>query len=820
MLFSTEVDAAALLGRRHHLVLERLAAKALNAEDFVSAFAYADRRCRTGPPAGAHCFVLRAEAAWRLGRQQAAVLDLESALEIAPNDIGANRRMLAWANDDRRRAAAAHLTTHDEDPGIVRSAIAVLAATGERRWAAVSVFDSHVAGWIAWTGDAKIEATLDLEDGFLTNLLEPDPFHPLATREIHATGFRLRRPLSTQTQRVVLSWEDEVFFVRQLPANQGPQQLYPTIPLEEDSSLESTTARPTIIIPVYRDYEATTACFNSLLKARAKSGLREASFRILAVDDASPEAALRSYLDELATSGEIDLLSNPINLGFVGAINRALAEVRDGDVILLNADTVVAPGFVERLAAAAHSAPDIGTATPLSNNGDIFSFPDRHGINPMPDHEEVIALDQLAAAANSNMVIDVPSGIGFCLYITRACLDAVGGLSDSFERGYLEDVDFCLRARARGFRSVCAPSVFVGHHGSKSFQHEKRGLVLRNFGVLDQRFPSYRKECRAFDAADPLQPVRAAIERSLPPRNAGSVLIATAPGAELAIARTRAGELHRNGEHAMIIVRERAALRLSAFDGAAPQSITIELGTDKGKTEAAELMVRLQPSRLEITDPKAPAGLVELAQHFNLPIDLWVTSEAVLEADGLLNAASRLLAPTRAAAALARGRVSKRPVHFKPLGTASLGLPDPKPDGIRTLAIIPVSPSPTAWRSIRALAIRLYRAEKPVPIVVAGTTFDDLQLMSFPNLFVTGRVDLGDLGDVLAVHNPGWLLTDFDRPLFGHPLVEATRKTDCAVAYRDWSNGKQRRRRRDLAIAPDADEAALADAVATWIARY
>lgn len=817
MLFSTEDDAAALLGRRHHLVLERLAAKALNAEDFVSAFAYADRRCRTGPPAGAHCFVLRAEAAWRLGRQQAAVLDLESALEIAPNDIGANRRMLAWANDDRRRTAAAHLTTHDDDPSTVRSAIAVLAATGERHWASVSVFDSHVAGWVAWTGDAELEATLDLEDGFLTNLLEPDPFHPLATREIHATGFRLRRPLSTHTQRVMLSCGDETFFVRQLAPNQGPLQSYPII---APSSSEGGTALPTIIIPVYRDYEATTACFNSLLKARAKPGSREASFRILAVDDASPEAALRRYLDELATSGEIDLLSNPINLGFVGAINRALAEVRDGDVILLNADTVVAPCFVERLAAAAHSAPDIGTVTPLSNNGDIFSFPDRHGINPMPDHEEVIALDQLAAAANPNMVIDVPSGIGFCLYITRSCLDAVGGLSDSFERGYLEDVDFCLRARARGWRSVCAPSVFVGHHGSKSFQHEKRGLVLRNFGVLDQRFPSYRKECRAFDAADPLQPVRAAIERNLLSRNAGSVLIATAPGAELAIARARAGELQRNGERAMIIVRERAALRLSAFDGSAPQSITIELGADKGKTEATELMARLQPSRLEITDPKAPAGLVELAQHFKLPIDLWVTSEAILEAEDLLNAASRLLAPTRTAAALARGRVSKRPVHFKPLATASLGLPDPKPDGIRTLAIIPVSPSPTAWRTIRTLAIRLHRADKPVPIVVAGTTFDDLQLMSFPNLFVTGRVDLGDLGEVLAMHNPGWLLTDFDGPLFGHPLVEATRKADCAVAYRDWSNGKQRRRRGDLAIAPHADEAALADAVASWIARY
>src|SRR6185312_14254122 len=143
--------------------------------------------------------------------------------------------------------------------------------------------------------------------------------------------------------------------------------------------------------------------------------------------------------------------------------------------------------------------------------------------------------------------IDVPSGIGFCLYITRPCLAALGGLSENFERGYLEDVDLCLRARGKGFRNVCAPSVYVGHHGSKSFQHEKRSLVLRNLDILDQRFPDYRRECRAFEIADPLRPARTQLDRALSWSAEPSVLILGHRRSFAAVAEERARHLRERG---------------------------------------------------------------------------------------------------------------------------------------------------------------------------------------------------------------------------------------------------------------------------------
>src|SRR6478752_1870085 len=102
-------DTWAPVGSRSHIMLERMAAQALRAQDFLTAFKYADRRCRVGPPSAAHCFVLRAEANWKLERKEAALADLAEALLVDPSDLAANRRMLTWATGDRRRTAAASL---------------------------------------------------------------------------------------------------------------------------------------------------------------------------------------------------------------------------------------------------------------------------------------------------------------------------------------------------------------------------------------------------------------------------------------------------------------------------------------------------------------------------------------------------------------------------------------------------------------------------------------------------------------------------------------------------------------------------------------
>jgi hypothetical protein len=162
--------------------------------------------------------------------------------------------------------------------------------------------------------------------------------------------------------------------------------------------------------------------------------------------------------------------------------------------------------------ATAYSAPGIGTVTPFSNNGEYTSFPIPFRENPLPDLAQIIVIDQIASRVNAGRVVDMPNGTAFCMYVTRACLDAIGPLSTNFGRGYYEDVELCLRAARAGFRNVCATDVYVGHAGSKSFGNNKRALVTRNLVALEAAYPHYRAISAAFMTADPLGPARRALE--------------------------------------------------------------------------------------------------------------------------------------------------------------------------------------------------------------------------------------------------------------------------------------------------------------------
>ena len=107
-------------GGPHHQALELLCVKALARGDLETAYRLSDRRCRIRPLAEAHCFVLRAEALYRMGERAAALADLDAAIQIAPDDLAANRRILAWGETERQIAAARTLIEHDRDARIRR----------------------------------------------------------------------------------------------------------------------------------------------------------------------------------------------------------------------------------------------------------------------------------------------------------------------------------------------------------------------------------------------------------------------------------------------------------------------------------------------------------------------------------------------------------------------------------------------------------------------------------------------------------------------------------------------------------------------------
>ena len=262
-----------------------------------------------------------------------------------------------------------------------------------------------------------------------------------------------------------------------------------------------------VVVPVYKGFEETLRCLYSVLHSENKTPIE-----LIVINDKSPDQHLVARLRDLSKRGAITLVENKSNRGFVNSTNRGMMLNAQRDVILLNSDTEVFGNWVDRLVGAAYSDHKIATVTPLTNNGTICSYPVFNSDNKEPE----CSFQQLDIYAESNStpsLADVPTGVGFCMYIKRQCIQQIGVLDEvAFGKGYGEENDFCQRAIQHGWRNVVTPGVFVLHHGSTSFGQEKQELCKRNLKVLQSRYPNYSRDVAAFCKNDPLRWSRARID--------------------------------------------------------------------------------------------------------------------------------------------------------------------------------------------------------------------------------------------------------------------------------------------------------------------
>lgn len=277
-----------------------------------------------------------------------------------------------------------------------------------------------------------------------------------------------------------------------------------------------TAAPIDIVIPVYREQALVKACLDSVLASLEQN---ETAAEIVVIDDAGPEPALSLWLDELAQQGRITLLRNRYNLGFIETVNRGLRLHPERDALLLNADTAVHGDWIDRLKQALYSAPDIASVTPWSNNGEITSFPKVADSVRAPSRTQLAQIDDTAAAlhrAGLLQYIELPACCGFAMLMKRSAMDRIGLLDGAaLVRGYGEEVDWCMRARAAGYRHLAATGVFVSHTGTVSFRFEKRLRVAQNRKILSERYPDYRPEYQSFLKRDPLANARRALRTEL-----------------------------------------------------------------------------------------------------------------------------------------------------------------------------------------------------------------------------------------------------------------------------------------------------------------
>lgn len=243
-----------------------------------------------------------------------------------------------------------------------------------------------------------------------------------------------------------------------------------------------------VVVLNWRDSAATFACLEALGSSTWPN------LRVVVVDNASTDGSA----DTLATMDTIDLVRNPVNLGFTGGVNTGLRHAlsRGADYIwLLNSDATVAPDTLSLLVAAAEADPSIGLVSP------VFHDPDD------PARVEVLLarFDPLARYASQTTdpaeaavwLRDHPDQVvllGTALLVRRALAESIGGLDERFF-AYVEDVDYSLRAIAAGFRNVAVPEAVVGHR-FKAPLEDPSGVppylhyyITRNYLLLWHKLP-------------------------------------------------------------------------------------------------------------------------------------------------------------------------------------------------------------------------------------------------------------------------------------------------------------------------------------------
>ena len=223
-------------------------------------------------------------------------------------------------------------------------------------------------------------------------------------------------------------------------------------------------ALASVILPCWNQLEFTRQCIRSLIRHTRPP------WELIAIDNGSTDGTAE-YLFGVqdTTRMPVTIIANQTNLGFPAAVNQGLKAARGDYLVLLNNDAVVTDAWLDQLIALTgmtNRQPPIGLAGPMSN---YVSPPQL--VEHVP-YQDMAAMDAFAARwrdEHRGTWSTVPKLSGFCLLMTRAVYQAIGGLDEQFGLGFFDDDDLAVRARRAGFELALAHDLFIHHFGSRTF---------------------------------------------------------------------------------------------------------------------------------------------------------------------------------------------------------------------------------------------------------------------------------------------------------------------------------------------------------------
>ena len=209
------------------------------------------------------------------------------------------------------------------------------------------------------------------------------------------------------------------------------------------------------------------------------------NYEIVIIDNASTDDSLalvraNEFAREITAAGRLRIIENSENRGFGQANNQAFALTDAPLLLLLNPDTEVTEGSIDRLIATVESDPHIGAAGPrlLNTDGSVQISVWR---NP-PSASEILLSNLklyllLPRRIRGELLLGghwdhsrerrVPMLSGAVILVRRKVIEDVGGFDERFHM-YGEDNEWCLRIVRGGWRLIFQPDAIILHHGAQS----------------------------------------------------------------------------------------------------------------------------------------------------------------------------------------------------------------------------------------------------------------------------------------------------------------------------------------------------------------
>lgn len=238
-----------------------------------------------------------------------------------------------------------------------------------------------------------------------------------------------------------------------------------------------------LLLLCYGKYATTTKpCLDSLV-----ADCTNEIFHLTVIDNCSPDNSAQEIREYLKPYPHVSAHYLETNLGFGGGMNYGASLAKGEWLLLVNSDTIFAPGsLVSLYNALREQPPEVSMVGPITNaagNG--------QGYQISGNASDVLEQAKFVQQFPCHVLIPCYRLDFFCVAIRRSLWEELHGLDPIFGLGYYEDTDFSMRAKSMGSRMLICEDAFVYHVGGSSFaaNPKARQLIKRNKEIFIRRHP-------------------------------------------------------------------------------------------------------------------------------------------------------------------------------------------------------------------------------------------------------------------------------------------------------------------------------------------